>query len=90
MIDKVDLPTEKKLQIHQLRERGLHWVDIAKSVGGVSAFDACVIWMEVEEKRSEFKNREPVIYRSRLNPKNKVDKSKRRDIMSKFRETINK
>lgn len=88
MGDNVELTPKKKLQIHQLREQGLHWVDIAKRVGGVSAFDACMAWMDVEAKRAEFKNREPVVYRQRLNPKMKVDKTKRRDIISKFRETI--
>lgn len=65
------------LKVYALREKGLNFVDIAKTIGDMSAAEAGVLWVHAEESRKRFKNREIVVYRKRLNLKKREPKPKK-------------
>ncbi|AUM58452.1 hypothetical protein KNT81_gp094 [Proteus phage phiP4-3] len=54
-----------KIKIHFLREQGMHFVDIARKMGG-TAKEMASVYIEVEQKQKEFKTREKVVYRKRM------------------------
>lgn len=54
-----------KIKIHFLREQGMHFVDIARKMGG-TAKEMASVFIEVEEKQKEFKSKEKIVYRKRM------------------------
>ena len=58
----------KALKVFALREKGLNFIDIAKTIGGMSASEAGSLWVYAEESRKKYQAREKVVYRKRLNP----------------------
>ncbi|AZV01303.1 hypothetical protein vBSdyM006_166 [Shigella phage vB_SdyM_006] len=54
-----------KIKIHFLKQQGMHFVDIARKMGG-TAKEMASVYIEVEQKQKEFKTREKVVYRKRM------------------------
>ena len=87
---------QKALMVYMLREdKGMNFVDIARTVGGISGQEAAKAWLMVKDAREAYANREKVVYRKHHINKNRkkikpaviksVDKPKNTAIMDAFK-----
>lgn len=63
---KNNMTSEIKLKIFMMRERGESFKDIAKEIGGISAYDASNAVVDVRIARKTFLEKEKVVYRKRM------------------------
>lgn len=63
---------QKALMVYMLREdKGMNFVDIARTLGGISGQEAAKAWLMVKDAREAHANREKVVYRKRHINKNR-------------------
>ncbi|WDR21836.1 hypothetical protein CPTAKMNP4_175 [Salmonella phage vB_SenM-AKM_NP4] len=55
-----------EIKVHMMHENGKSFKDIAKIIGGISAFDAALMFTKVEAARDKAKNKEKIVYRKHL------------------------
>ncbi|AHY25434.1 hypothetical protein PS2_192 [Serratia phage PS2] len=68
------------VQVWTMKQKDLSFVEIAE-VLGIKPSECGVLWVRAEEARKRFKNREKIVYRSRINVK-KVEKAKPKSLVS--------
>ncbi|ASD52091.1 hypothetical protein KNT64_gp139 [Pseudomonas phage PspYZU05] len=62
----IELNNETKIKIHFLHDNGMTFKDVAKEIGGISAFEACQVWTQVEQRKNATP-KEKVVYRKKIN-----------------------
>lgn len=75
-----------EIKVHMMHECGESFKDIAKAIGGMSAYDAALMYTKVEVAKEKTKNKEKVVYRKRLS---NVDvKIRHKKLVNKMKELV--
>jgi cyanate lyase len=75
-----------EIKVHMMHERGESFKDIAKKLGGMSAYDAALMFTRVEAAKERARSKEKVVYRKRLS---NVDVKIRHDkLVNKMKELL--
>ncbi|QQG32289.1 hypothetical protein CkP1_0197 [Citrobacter phage CkP1] len=74
-----------EIKVHMMHEMGESFKDIARKLGGMSAYDAALMYTKVEVAKEKAKNKEKVVYRKRLS---NIDVKSRHLKLSQFMRTL--
>ncbi|AIX12170.1 hypothetical protein ACQ46_gp254 [Citrobacter phage Moon] len=75
-----------EIKVHMMHECGESFKDIAKAIGGMSAYDAALMYTKVESLREKAKNKEKIVYRKRLS--NVGVKIRHKKLVNKMKELV--
>lgn len=75
-----------EIKVHMMHESGESFKDIAKTLGGMSAYDAALMFTKVEVAKEKAKNKEKVVYRKRLS--NVGIKIRHKKLVNKMKELV--
>ncbi|QFR56134.1 hypothetical protein CPT_Muldoon_183 [Serratia phage Muldoon] len=69
------------VKVWTMKQKDLSFIEIAEALS-ITPAECGVLWVRAEEARKRFKNREKIVYRSRINVKKVERKAKPKSLVS--------